>query len=399
MYALLQREALKYLDSLDSEIRVVVANPNYGYQRLFFDQLIKEKDSVYIRFEGLNLNLSQLQGQLKSALDAQGIRDDLRGNGNIVLDECDCAQPQALDALLIDLAQRAKHRRIVVFSRVLPTFALKDSEWRSRTRFIPYDESMMFWDYAQQDTQKSTLLEVRALGMGRVLLNGVPVDEWDGVLPRSLFFYLVDKGMTTRNEIFETFWPNLSVREATNVFHVTKRKISEVLGIDLTSYWSGFYHISEKIQLSYDVVQFSEMIQESGIASVDEATTLLRHATGLYRDYFLTTMDGMEWVIRRRQELHQSYGEALVSLAKFLEKQGKQEEALGYYLRASTTNRRREDVVLSAMQIYRDLSMFEDALQVYEHLKNELLETLGVAPDKPLQELAESIRQDYAGAI
>ncbi len=43
---------------------------------------------------------------------------------------------------------------------------------------------MMFWDYAQHDPQKSTLLEVRALGGGRVLLNGVPVDEWDALVNR-----------------------------------------------------------------------------------------------------------------------------------------------------------------------------------------------------------------------
>ncbi len=399
MYGSLHQEALEYLDQLDPEVRLVVINPNYGYQRLFFYQLINDPDAVYVRFEGNSLSISQLNEQFGSALQSQGAHSDLKGNANIILDECDRAQSQAFDKFLIDLVERSKNRRIFVFSRVLPTFTLSDNEWRQKTRFIPYDENMMFWDYAQHDSQKSTLLEVRALGGGRVLLNGVPVNEWDGVLPRSLFFYLVDKGMTTRNEIFETFWPNLSVREATNVFHVTKRKISEVLGVDLTSYWSGFYHISEKIQLSYDVVQFSEMIQESGVASLEDATELLRRATGLYHDHFLTTLNGMNWVTRRRQELHQSYGESLVTLAKILEKQGKKEEALGLYLQASTTNRRREDVVLSAMQIYRDLGMFEDALKVYEQLKEELMATLGVAPDKPLQELAEAIRQDFSGVI
>jgi DNA-binding SARP family transcriptional activator len=396
MYDLLHKEALEYLDHLDPGIRLVVINPNYDCQRLLVHHLIQESDALYLRFEGSNLSGLQLNSQIGSALAIQDVRANLGGTGNIVLDECDRAQPQALDAFLIDLAERAKNRRIFVFSRILPTYVLANDEWCQKTRFIPHDENLMFWDYAQHNRQEMTLLEVRALGKGRVLLNGIPVDEWDGVLPRSLFFYLVDKGMTTRNEIFETFWPGLSVREATNVFHVTKRKISEVLGIDLTSYWSGFYHISDKIQLSYDVVQFSQMIQDSGVASIEDATKLLRRAAGLYRDQFLTTMNGMDWVIRRRQELHQSYGEALVSLAKFLEKQGSKEEALGLFLRASTTNRRREDVVFSAMQIYRDLEMLEDALKVYGHLKSELAETLDVAPDKPLQELAETIRQHWA---
>jgi DNA-binding SARP family transcriptional activator len=393
MYNPLHEEALKYLNNLDSGIRLIVINPNYNTQRLLFNLLIKELNALYIRFEGGNLTLSQLRDQFDSALETEGGRADLNGVGNIVLDECDRADTEAFDTFIIDIAEHSGKARLFIFSRVLPNFALTNDDWRQKTCFIPYDESMMFWDYAQRDRQKTTLLEVRALGMGRVLLNGVSIDEWDGVLPRSLFFYLVDKGMTTRNEIFETFWPNLSVREATNVFHVTKRKISEVLGVDLTSYWSGFYHISDKIQLSYDVVQFSEMIQDSGIASLDEATGLLGRALGLYRGHFLTTMDNMNWVLKRRQELHQSYSETLVGLAKILEKQGNRQEALGLYLSASTTNLHREDIVLSIMQIYHDLGMFEDALKVYERLKVELAEALGVAPDKPLQELAENIRQ------
>ena len=72
--------------------------------------------------------------------------------------------------------------------------------------------------------------------------------------------------MVTRAEIFQTFWPNLTTREATNVFHVTKRKISEVLGTELTVYGSSFYHISPQIQLSYDVSLFNQLVQDSDTA-------------------------------------------------------------------------------------------------------------------------------------
>ena len=38
--------------------------------------------------------------------------------------------------------------------------------------------------------------------------------------------------MATRDDIFNTFWPSLSIKEATNVFHVTKRKVNEILGFE-----------------------------------------------------------------------------------------------------------------------------------------------------------------------
>jgi two-component SAPR family response regulator len=182
------------------------------------------------------------------------------------------------------------------------------------------------------------------------------------------------------------------VREATNVFHVTKRKISEVLGIDLTEYWSGFYHISPKIELSYDVVRFSELFQDSAVASLDGMIDLLRQSISLYRDDFLNSLQ-MDWVHNRRRELRQTYGEALISLGKALEQQGHISEALGLYLRATTTNPHREDVALNAMKLYQNMNMHADALLVYERLKAELNEYLGVAPNHQLQELAGELER------
>jgi two-component SAPR family response regulator len=260
---------------------------------------------------------------------------------------------------------------------------------------VPVEETLMLWDYAQRSDRSKVLLEVRALGTGHVLRDGKSVENWDGLLPRSLFFYLVDKGMTTRNDIFDTFWPNLSIREATNVFHVTKRKISEVLGADLTEYWSGFYHISPDIELSYDVVGFSELLQNSAVASLEDSGEMLRSALSLYRDDFLTSLD-MDWVANRRDELRQSYGDVLIGLAKVMKQQGQNQDALGLLLRAAVTSPQREDVARDAMILYREMDMMEDALRVYQRLKNELLDKLGVAPNHQLQELAGELERYLA---
>ena len=107
-------------------------------------------------------------------------------------------------------------------------------------------------------------LEIYALGRGYAFVNGQEITNWDGALPRNLFFYFVDHPLVTRDEIFATFWPKLSVKEATNVFHVTKRKISERISgkvggsksYELTQYQAGFYMPSEKVVRHYDVADF-----------------------------------------------------------------------------------------------------------------------------------------------
>jgi hypothetical protein len=135
-------------------------------------------------------------------------------------------------------------------------------------------------------------LEVYALGRGHALVNGAQITNWDGALPRNLFFYFLDRPLVTRDEIFETFWPELSVKEATNVFHVTKRKISERISMkvntpgsyELTQYNGGFYLPSEKIVRHYDVADFQEAIERALVARDErEEETLLRRAINSYK--------------------------------------------------------------------------------------------------------------------
>ena len=391
MYSLSHQLATQQLRDIGSASRLIVIHPGYIQQHLIFSEFLQEEDFVYVRLDGVDLSRVEVEQQLIQALEHQTGASHLNGLRYLVVDECDCASPADFGSFFVDLLSQMDGGKLVLLTREIPQSLLEDESVREQTVFLPSDPSLMLWDYSRLETSQSTLLEVRALGTGRVLLNGQRVDNWDGVLPRSLFFYLVDRGMTTRNDIFETFWPNLSVREATNVFHVTKRKISEVLGVDLTTYWSGFYRISPDIELSYDVVQFSELLQSSVVQAVGQATETLRRAVWLYRDDFLTSLD-MAWVENRRHELRQSYGEALIGLAKSVD----DPSALGYYLRALNINPQREDVAHSAMLLYQAMGQPEDALRVYSRLKEELEQNLGVSPARYLQELAQEV--EHGGA-
>jgi DNA-binding SARP family transcriptional activator len=389
MADLLHEIAQKQLESLGTSPGLVIVHPNYARQHLLLGQVLQREATAYMRFEGVQIGQQDLSDQLNSALTQQGLKlEDVRC---LVLDECDRAESSALDALL-ETVVLGQPRQVIVFSRSLPACVHTNSSIRSKCRLVPVERAVMLPDYAERD-MRADLLEVRALGAGRVMLNGRSIDNWDGTLPRALFFYLVDRGMTTRSQIFETFWPNLSVREATNVFHVTKRKISEVLGTDLTVYWAGFYHIASHIELNYDTALFTELLQDSAVAEPDEAARLLTHALSIYEGSFLSETD-MDWVIRRRQEMTQVYGEALIALAKIKEQQGHTSEALGLYLRASTTNPQREDIARSIMQIYRAQGHHRDAIYIYERLENELERSLGVSPARSLQELAAAIEEE-----
>lgn len=374
--------------SLPPEKRVIFVHPNYKAQHLLLNPL--GVNALYVRFEGEALTQAALLDQLRAAQAAQAIPTSPNGAGGVILcDECDRAEAEALAGFIHEVLPLFPGQRIVLLSRVLPSGVLEDPEIRRQATFLPTDADSMLWDYTMMPNQ--AVLEVRAFGTGRVHLDGKPITSWDGALPRSLFFYLVDRAMVTRAEIFETFWPNLNTREATNVFHVTKRKISEVLGTELTVYGSGFYHISPKIHLSYDVSLFNQLVQDSDSPNAD--TTALRQALALYRGDYLLSIS-MDWVVKRRAAIQQATCDGFVALAKSYERDGERREALDAYLRAARIKPEREDTALAIMRLYRQLGLRQDALRVYERLENALQNGLKVRPSQQIQQLADEIKSE-----
>jgi two-component SAPR family response regulator len=242
-------------------------------------------------------------------------------------------------------------------------------------------------------------LEVYALGRGYALVNGQQITNWDGALPRNLFFYFVDHPLVTRDEIFKTFWPDLSVKEATNVFHVTKRKISERISLkvsetgsyELTQYSGGFYMPSEKVVRHYDAGDFQESV-ERALMTVDEREeeALLARAIDLYKAPFLQTID-MKWTRERRDQLRQLYAQALISMGRIHKRRENDHKALGFFVRALKEAPEREDIHREVMATYLKLGMVEDARAQYKRLEEILHDSLGIGPSRESQDLYKLI--------
>ncbi|MBZ0307425.1 MAG: bacterial transcriptional activator domain-containing protein, partial [Anaerolineae bacterium] len=235
-------------------------------------------------------------------------------------------------------------------------------------------------------------LEVYALAGGsRVLIDGRPIIAWEGSLPRNLFYFFVDKPMVTRAEVFEAFWPLLGVKEATNVFHVTKRKISEKLGYDLTNYENGFYVPNDRLIRLYDVSIFEQHVDKAMKASKDaEALEHSMQAVEVYRGQFLKEVD-MEWARQRRQELRDVYIEVLINIARINRSGGKADQALSYFVRATAEKPDREDVHREIMELYAEQGRIDDIAAQYGMLESTLTQRLGINPSQETRELYERL--------
>ena len=230
-------------------------------------------------------------------------------------------------------------------------------------------------------------------------MNGQYITNWDGALPRNLFFFFMDRHLVTRREIFDIFWPDLSVKEATNVFHVTKRKISERIGLkinpensyELTQYSAGFYVPSDKLVRHYDVGDFQASIERAMItADEDEEENLLLRAVEGYKADFLQDTD-MPWMNERREQLLQLNAQALISLGRINKRRNDDPSALGYFIRALKETPGREDIHREVMSLYLRMGRKEDARQQYNKLVEYLRTNQNISPSRESKDLFKVI--------
>ncbi len=363
--------------------------------------LLDEFQSVLGDF-GHNLQQA-LKGGKPEALGA-ALAADLRSYSDgptiLFLDELDRAKmdsdfEQFIRGLINSLPANAQ---LAISSRLLSYQPWYDMVVRGEAIVLGTAQRRDDMMFTVENTPKPQL-EVYAFGRGHALVNGHPITNWDGALPRNLFFFFMDHPLVTRDEIFETFWQSLSVKEATNVFHVTKRKITERISMqisdegdyELTQYNSGFYMPSDKVVRHYDVSDFQEAMDKALVANSEkEEIALLSRAIDLYKGSFLQTVN-MSWVEHRRRVLCELYTQALISMGRIYQRQGDERRALGFFTRALKETPEREDIHRQVMELYQAQGMRDDALAQYRKLEQVLRDTLKVAPSRETRDLYEKI--------
>ncbi len=370
----------------------------------WLDGLITEFKSVLGNFGN---NVQQALKENKPSVLGEALATDLADYSSgepliLFIDELDRV---ALDAdfnhfMRALVAALPNHVQIAFSSRLLTYQPWYDMVTRGEAIVLGTDQrrdDMMFTVEAMPKPQ----LEVYAFGRGHALVNGQPITNWDGALPRNLFFFFMDHPLITRDEIFETFWPDLSVKDATNVFHVTKRKITERISMkvvesgnyELTQYNSGFYMPSDKVVRHYDVGDFQEAIDKSLVATSEkEEIALLSRAIDIYKAPFLQTID-MKWVTDRRDSLRQMYAQALIGMGRIYQRHDEAQRAIGFFTRALKETPEREDIHRQVMSLYTNMGMLDDAVMQYRKLEQVLNDTLKIAPGRETRELYEAVEE------
>jgi DNA-binding SARP family transcriptional activator len=278
--------------------------------------------------------------------------------------------------------------QMVINSRMLPRLP-----WVSliaqRKAVILEDDHVVSSNFYDMRSEGKVKLEVFALGPGYVLLDGEPVNTWEGHLPRLLFFFALDRPVVTRSEICQAFWPDLDNDQAVNVFHVTKRRLHKALDFDVLVHEGGYYRVNPDVAIFYDIMEFVGALVKGRSPEVENKPELWQRAIDLYRGPFLQGHND-DWIVERRYDYQQGYLEALSEMARVRLEEGRQEHALGLLLKAVSENDRYEPIHRQIMQLYASLGRRSEAAAHYQKLI-EALKAEGLEPEAKTQELYDSI--------
>ncbi len=294
--------------------------------------------------------------------------------------------------------------KLIVSAREVPHRVWKEP-FRAGYIQVVNDENYLGEPLYNLDTLDHVHIEIRFFGQ-TVKFGGATAEDWQGPLPRNLFLFMMYQmiimGFVTRDIIFEIIWPKLVTREAVNVFHVTKRKISELIsallglpipeekhrrtrdeGDQFSVYKNLAYRLptddpvkgTRRLILHCDLKVFidanaqitaiNEHIARVGkrderyITLRDEAINYLILAINTYNDEFLYGMEE-DWIDAPRRELHQEHVKLLKQLYDLLIERGETEQAFHYLTTAFNRQPAREDIARLVIQACHELD--NDAL-------------------------------------
>jgi DNA-binding SARP family transcriptional activator len=308
----------------------------------------------------------------------------------LVLDEYDRSDTsdevqQLFEALFIRLPTQV---HVVINSRRLPRLCWVSLIVQNRSTIL-LDNSVVLRDFYGFTNQDEADFEIFALGPGFIKLGNQYVEEWEGYLPRLLFFYALDRPLTTRTEICSTFWPDLHPEQAVNVFHVTKRRLHKALGRDVLIHEDGYYRISDDMSLYYDILDFASSILY-GRGDVSEIShTSWNKVIDLYRGPFLQGHED-KWIQNRRSEFRSGYVEAIKFMSDVWKQRQKPEMSLSLLQKAYGEDTRLEHINFDIMELYLQMGRRSEAAAHYQRIEKDYQIANALMPEK-LQTLYSQI--------
>ncbi len=164
-------------------------------------------------------------------------------------------------------------------------------------------------------------LMLYGLGVGRVLVHGVKINEWRTAKAAELLFLLADRARPLHKEIIvEALWPDLLEAQSDSLVKSTVYRLRNALSPDWVKWERGAYSLA--LDYWYDVNEFDKLVRRAyklattnQLAEQHKALDSFNEAVGLYRGNFLEGIYS-EWCQERTENLAALFIETLLKKAE-----------------------------------------------------------------------------------
>lgn len=253
------------------------------------------------------------------------------------------------------------------------------------------------------------LLKLDVLGPFRMVRHGQPLTDVATDKARALLTYLALAGTQPRTTLAALLWPYLSQEAAFDNLRKTLYRLRQ--GLDAAAPGSAGLLVANRQtagldlqRVAVDVLHFQNLLAECELhphADMHTCEACLAHvadAVELYRGDLLAGFgladapEFEEWLLLRRQTLHQQTLLALATLATAWEERGDLQRALAYASRALLFDPYREESHRQQMRLLARLGLPHQALQQYEACRRLLRAELASEPEAATVALYEQIR-------
>lgn len=364
---------------LNTNNRLLIIHPDDRLLRRYLSELIDENALLYSRFLGTELDFDSAQDIVFADYTWLGDYETLPGA--YILDEVDRLSPEAFNDLLLCLIE-SDPLAIVMFSRTLPPGLFEDDMLLDKIQMVS-DTGI-----TAPNSADFPALEVSGFGIGRVRINGRDIQLIPGDLTHELFFYLLEHDVLSRDILLSEFWSDMDKESAVDNFHMTLKRLNQLLGLKILQLPGGHYRLNPNIAIQYDVQTFRDTLENTLMAHGESYQDAYETAYRLHHHDFLQGISS-DWAIHRRNELRELQSDVCVSYAKMAIDS---DTALGLYARAFHYNPYREDVADAMMTIYLDSGFPCDALTVYEALNDNIMRRNGIPPSRNLHNLMQEAK-------
>jgi DNA-binding SARP family transcriptional activator len=241
---------------------------------------------------------------------------------------------------------------------------------------------------------------VSTLGSYKVQIGDKDIknNQWGGKKPYLLFKHILALGCINipKDILIDALWPQSNSKSGDKNFKVNLhrlRKVFEEGGSSGSSYIILKHNnISLALGLfNIDFLNFEESLKKADLSPEDKNQSFYSEAEEIYGGNFLTDELYEESIVNKRDELQRSYIKVLEYLSTLSQKPDPQ-KSIYYNSKIISFDPLNEQACRRLIRLYKSEGNINSAIRIYNDLKENLLEDIGVDPENETIELFEKLK-------